>query len=248
MLGIKTGDPISWPCRSNDRPSVYRIGVPPRAGQASRPVDVSAFSLHSSRRQRCGSLKATNVSEYGAARDCPIQGCWDDLTAADIMTPSVLSIDVDASVFIAMETLVEAGVSGLPVVDDDKKVVGVVSAYDVLALDCTPGQLDKSDGFFPPVNRCINEYDGDRNAMWREFLTLRESIQKAQATLVGDSMHKTFTVPLTKPMSDVADFIVQKRLHRVFVVDGDERLIGVISRGDIMRATVNNFRFLDSKA
>lgn len=37
--------------------------------------------------------------------------------------------------------------------DEDRKVLGVVSAYDVLALDCTPGQLDKSDGFFPPINR-----------------------------------------------------------------------------------------------
>lgn len=32
-------------------------------------------------------------------------------------------------------------------------VVGVVSGYDLLALDVTPGTLDDSDGFFPPVGR-----------------------------------------------------------------------------------------------
>lgn len=34
------------------------------------------------------------------------------------------------------------------------------------------------------INRCINEFDGDRNAMWKDFLGLRKSIDKAKSTLV----------------------------------------------------------------
>lgn len=56
-------------------------------------------------------------------------------------------------------------------------------------------------------------------------------------------MHETCTILASELMPKAADLIVQKKLHRVFVVDEEERLTGVISRGDIMRATVNNFRF-----
>lgn len=56
-------------------------------------------------------------------------------------------------------------------------------------------------------------------------------------------MHETYTIQASDLMTTVADLIVQKKLHRVFVVDEEERLTGVISRGDIMRATVNNFRY-----
>eukprot|EP00803_Ostreobium_quekettii_P001229 evm.model.scf_1293EXC.2 EVM.evm.TU.scf_1293EXC.2 scf_1293EXC:5249-11437(-) len=164
------------------------------------------------------------------------------LTAQDIMSSKLVRVTPEESAFTVMELLVENGVSGLPVVDSNNRVIGVVSAYDVLALDCTPGQLDKSEGFFPPINKCINEFGGDRSAMWRDFHERRAAIKKARATRVGDSMHETYTVPQTMSLPDVADFIVRKRLHRVFVVDALDKLVGVVSRGDIMRATIKSFR------
>lgn len=164
------------------------------------------------------------------------------LTAQDIMTSNLVRVTPEESVLTTMELLVEHRVSGLAVVDSSNRVIGVVSAHDVLALDCTPGQLDKSEGFFPPVNKCINEFGGDRNAMWRDFHERRAAINKARATQVGDSMRETHTVPQTMSLPDVADFIVRKRLHRVFVVDASDKLVGVVSRGDIMKATIHSFR------
>lgn len=43
-------------------------------------------------------------------------------------------------------------------------------------------------------------------------------------------------------MEDAADMVVRKRAHRICVVDSEGSLIGVVSRGDIMRATIATFQ------
>lgn len=41
---------------------------------------------------------------------------------------------------------------------------------------------------------------------------------------------------------DASNLIVRKKLHRLAVVDQEGRLVGMLSRGDILRATIQNFR------
>lgn len=48
-----------------------------------------------------------------------LQGCWDDLTVGDIMSPEVLAVRSDDSIFKAMEILVEEKCSGLAVIGED---------------------------------------------------------------------------------------------------------------------------------
>lgn len=55
-------------------------------------------------------------------------------------------------------------------------------------------------------------------------------------------MHDTFIVDENTSISDVADAIVRKRLHRIFVQNSESKLVGVVSRGDILRATIMNYR------
>ena len=69
--------------------------------------------------------------------------------------------------------------------DESGTVVGVVTGYDILTLDSTPGQLDRSDGFFPKIGRCHQEFDGDEKAMWRSFFCLRNLIEKAHSSKVA---------------------------------------------------------------
>jgi CBS domain-containing protein len=55
-------------------------------------------------------------------------------------------------------------------------------------------------------------------------------------------MHKAFTISPDAPMEDAADMVVRKRAHRICVTDDDGVLLGVVSRGDIMRATIATFQ------
>lgn len=73
------------------------------------------------------------------------------------------------------------------------------------------------------------------------FCTVDLCKQPHYVAQVGDGMHEAHTVPMVAKLSEISALIVRKHLHRVFVVDGDSKLVGVISRGDIMKATVDNF-------
>lgn len=126
-----------------------------------------------------------------------------------------------------------------------------------MALDSTPGQLDRSDGFFPQIGTCDRDFQGDQKAMWRSFLSIRRSIDKANATKVekcnlleltlqerqvGEAMHDTYLVSKDDPVSEVANLLVRKNAQRVFVLDENGRLCGVVARGDILKVTMDKYK------
>ena len=56
------------------------------------------------------------------------------VTVKDIMTPTVISISPDDSFVDAMDLIVENKISGLPVIDNDGRLVGIISEYDRLKV------------------------------------------------------------------------------------------------------------------
>ena len=56
------------------------------------------------------------------------------LTAKDIMTPAVITVSPDDSMADAMEMIVEHKISGLPVIDHDGRLVGIISELDRIKL------------------------------------------------------------------------------------------------------------------
>ncbi len=56
------------------------------------------------------------------------------LKARDIMTKHVFSVKPDSPIFEALKLIASYGISGLPVVDDDMTLIGIVSEKDVLSL------------------------------------------------------------------------------------------------------------------
>jgi hypothetical protein len=101
-----------------------------------------------------------------------------------MMTSPAISLLPTTSVTDAMAMLVNMNISGVPVVDASGHVLGVCSGYDLLALDSTPGKLDKS--YFPPIDTCIKEFGGDRKMMWTTFKELRQKLNAANGSTVAE--------------------------------------------------------------
>lgn len=57
----------------------------------------------------------------------------DDLRASEIMTTSILTLTADTMVENAARTMFENSISGMPVVDDDGRLIGVVSEFDIIS-------------------------------------------------------------------------------------------------------------------
>lgn len=147
----------------------------------------------------------------------------EDLTAAEIMQPEVITINEDATVQELAKLLAKKKISGAPVVDDLNRVVGIVSEGDLVSID--------ADIHFPHYIELLG------NIIYLESIKkYEERLEKAAAGEVRDIMTTdVLTVQNDTPLSEVATLMIDKQVNRVPVVDGDV-LVGIITRADIVRA------------
>ncbi len=134
----------------------------------------------------------------------------------DLMTKEVLTTRADASLKDTARRMVEAGISGMPVLDDDGFVVGIITESDF-------------------VNAEAERRQSWRRAGMLRFLDRRESIPSQERT-VGDAMTtKVITLGPDADHSEAARLMQKARIKRLPIVEGDH-LVGLISRTDLMRA------------
>ncbi len=139
------------------------------------------------------------------------------IAVQDVMTHTVYSVNGDIEVQDAAGILSKQKISGMPVIDENGRVIGVVSEADILA----------SSGFGKKSSA------GD---LLRRLLGESVPVKK-EGHRVGDIMS---TPPITigpfEDIKEVAAILDKRRIKRLPVVDNDGRLLGIISRGDIIRA------------
>ncbi len=140
--------------------------------------------------------------------------------ASDIMTREVKTISPDATIDEAIAILLSARVSGLPVADAEGRLVGVVSEGDFLHR-AELGSIK-------------------RKPRWIEFLLGPGEIAKSYVLSHGRRVHDVMTrdvvtVGPTASMNEVVEVMEKRRVKRLPVVSGD-RLVGIITRSDLLRA------------
>jgi CBS domain-containing membrane protein len=134
----------------------------------------------------------------------------------EVMTKHVTSISPDADLHDAARILSEHRISGMPVVDENKRVIGVISQADILVL--------------AGMHREHTFKDVLRNI-------LGEPIPAAKS---GEKVKDVMSFPpITSKaddvLGDVAQILDERRIKRLPVVDDDGKLIGIIARADIVR-------------
>ena len=154
-------------------------------------------------------------------------------TVGDVMTTAPLvTCNEEMSVDAALELVVNCRVTGLPVVDDEGMVVGVVSDYDLLALEDICGINEKDLAM-------QGELFPRPGATWKAFNAVQNMLAKSGGKKVGDVMTRGPTVvrPNTN-IEDAARILLSGRFRRLPVVDEDNRLIGILTRGNIVSAAL----------
>ncbi len=134
-------------------------------------------------------------------------------TVKDVMSTHVVAVRMNASFKDMAARLREHRVSAFPVLDEDNKVVGVVSEADLLTKEAL-------------------EY----SASGRVSGMLHHKEQaKAAATTAADLMTKPpVTVGPNEFVSNAARLMYARKVKRLPVVDDDGRLIGIVSRADVL--------------
>jgi CBS domain-containing protein len=140
------------------------------------------------------------------------------MTVRDVMTVNVASVGPDASLKQVAELLVERGISGVPVVDADRRVLGVVSEADIIVKAVTR----------PAAGNILAQLSGREDADERRL----------NATTAYEAMTEpALTIEADRPLSEAARVMIDAGVNRLPVVV-DECLIGIVSRADLVTAFV----------
>ncbi|HLY34154.1 MAG TPA: CBS domain-containing protein [Jatrophihabitantaceae bacterium] len=136
------------------------------------------------------------------------------MRAAEIMTRDVATVRPDTAVRHAIELMAEHSCTSLPVLDDDDRVVGIVSEVDLLR-DRMPHDP-------------------------RSHLRRDDSPQDDPARLVRDVMRDTVVcMPATADSADLAEVMLTNNIRAVPIVDG-AMLVGIVSRRDVLRTLLRD--------
>ena len=142
------------------------------------------------------------------------------MRAMDIMTSEVITVEENATVQAAAELMAEHGISALPVVDKDTRVIGIVSEGDLLHRAETATE--------------------QRRSWWLEMMTSTNQLAgeyiKSHSAKVTDVMTRdVISVTDTTLVADIAVLLETHRIKRVPVLR-DGRLAGIVSRANLVRA------------
>ena len=119
------------------------------------------------------------------------------LKVEDVMTKNVITVKQETPIYEAMAVMRKNDITGMPVIDDDMNLVGVITEKDVLRLFCSDEE--------------------DNNATVSSFMT-----RPAVSYRVDESLQS------------VCDFMIVNYFRRVPVVSKKGKLVGIISRPDII--------------
>lgn len=139
----------------------------------------------------------------------------------DIMTKDVVAVKKALKIKELARLLIEKQISGVPVVDEENRVIGIVTEADI-----------------------IFQAEGRRHRGLREFLReiIGEPVPKdirgpISELLVQDIMSQpVISASPDMDIRNVAAIFEERRIKRLPVVDPEGRLVGIISRQDILRA------------
>jgi CBS domain-containing protein len=150
-----------------------------------------------------------------------------DVPVHEVMTTEVVSFTADENVSEAMKVLVDRSVDAGPVVDPAGKVIGMLSTGDLI--------VEEARVHFPTVVNFL----GVNVSFGARHKEVDDAVAKALGASVGEVMTaKPLTVTRDDCVEDAATVMHDHNVSRLPVVDEQGALVGIISRGDIVKAIV----------
>lgn len=146
----------------------------------------------------------------------------------DIMTTEVMAVQPDTRVDEIARLMSQYHISGLPVVDADNYVVGVVTELDMIVRNThfkLPSFLFIFDNMIPL--EMPSHY--------------RDRLEKVLGTTAREIMSEpAVTISPDATIEELAELMIDRRMNPIPVVE-DDRLVGIVSRSDIIRLMAEDF-------
>jgi CBS domain-containing protein len=168
---------------------------------------------------------STPVPASRAERDLPAS--FSRLCAADIMQRDLVTAQIDDPLSTLERIFADERVSGVPVLDGDERLVGILSMADLVRRYAENQDLPDDDAY-PRYGDDLD--DTELVAFDRE---------QQDEPCAGDLMSTDVAaVTPDTPLRSVARVLVERRIHRVLVV-GKAGVVGLVSTLDLLRAVAD---------
>lgn len=150
-------------------------------------------------------------------------------TVAEVMIPEPITVQIQTPLQEAIQIMAEKKISGLPVVNDDRQLVGVISETDLMWKETGVET--------PPYIMILDSVIYLQNPARYE-----KEIHKVLGQTVGEVMtDKPISIKPNKSLREAAHLMHDKNIRRLPVVDEQEgKVIGILTRGDIIRTMANS--------
>jgi len=142
------------------------------------------------------------------------------MLAKDIMTTEVVTVAPETTVADIADLLLKRNISGVPVIDSDGAVIGMVSEGDLMRRPESNTETRKRSWWLE---------------MWRGSPELAQEYTKSHGQRASDVMTKNVvTVGEETPVAEIARILEEKHIKRVPVLR-DDKLAGIVSRANLLR-------------
>lgn len=143
----------------------------------------------------------------------------------DIMTTDVLTVSSKDTVLSVVKIFTDHKFNGLPVVDADKKLMGLITEYNLITAESL---------LHLPTLEKISK---NAQSPTEELEYLSEQVKKTTSLTVGDIME---THPITLMYDDTFEKALEvlnqhHRVNPIPVIDKERKLVGVVSRYDLLK-------------
>jgi CBS domain-containing membrane protein len=188
---------------------------------SSAPKDISDEDILNAMKEMEGYLDITpgDFKEiYRHAYEHAVKRLLRAVPATDVMTKGVVAVHVNSPLKDVAEIMAHRGISGVPVLDENQTVVGVISERDFLNAFGPTG----AKSFMEVLAACL----GGTGCI---AVTARK--QQAKEIMTTPPV----CVSENTPVSEIARIFAEKGINRVPVTDRNGKLVGIVSRADIVR-------------
>ena len=153
----------------------------------------------------------------------------DEKLVKDVMTKEVITASKNTSVGELSRILLKNNITGVPVVDEDGVLQGMVTDADIITEDIEP----IFPLFFDPL---IVSY-----AFMENFDKYKKDIKDYLNIKVEEIMtRRVKTVKKDTTVSDTVKILVKDRINRIPVIDENNKVIGIVARADILKSMLSD--------
>ena len=148
------------------------------------------------------------------------------LNAGDIMTTDVITVKKETPLKELAEILYNNHINGVPVLDDDGRLIGIICESDLIRKDKKlhiPTVVALFDAVF--------YLESSKN--------VEKEIKRINATTVEELFtREVVTVDEKTPIEEIATLMTRKKIYTIPVMDGN-RLVGIVGKGDVIRTFIS---------